>query len=317
MKSSYRRHIEHDSISIGEKALEALLLATRKGIVGRKQCEENMLKKDLAAMRQLWDERFPVLPNEPSSYASFWAVSRRGLRDRYLKSVIVDLLDNDGDDDRTIINPVCVWGRHARDLARRLPKYGVLATDIRAEWDRVYSHIPYVQTPENYHFQRNDIFEPTRQANPKAVVFFGACGELTDAAMDYAIESNSPYLICRTCCHENIGGNTDIVKHFTLLNLLFRLKNLAFSQARKQDRGEYFSHRYSAHQYPRSETARRLSSSEEFIGIARRSVDSDTARTIIDLDRYLHLAEAGYSVWYRAEMFVAQKRQELASIRPT
>ena len=29
-------------------------------------------------------------------------------------------------------------------------------------------------------------------------------------------------------------------------------------------------------------------------------------KSIIDLDRYLHLAEAGYNVWYGAEMSVAQ-----------
>ena len=36
------------------------------------------------------------------------------------------------------------------------------------------------------------------------------------------------------------------------------------------------------------------------------TTDPCPTRSIIDLDRYLHLAEAGYDVWYRAEMFVAQ-----------
>ncbi len=40
--------------------------------------------------------------------------------------------------------------------------------------------------------------------------------------------------------------------------------------------------------------------------MARNAVSSDICTSVIDLDRYLHLAEAGYDVWYRAEMFVAQ-----------
>ncbi|MHC4533746.1 MAG: hypothetical protein ACYS6K_07325 [Planctomycetota bacterium] len=40
--------------------------------------------------------------------------------------------------------------------------------------------------------------------------------------------------------------------------------------------------------------------------MARNTISSDICRSIIDLDRYLHLAEAGYDVWYRAQMFIAQ-----------
>jgi hypothetical protein len=42
------------------------------------------------------------------------------------------------------------------------------------------------------------------------------------------------------------------------------------------------------------------------IEVARNTISSDICRSIIDLDRYLHLAEAGYDVWYRAQMFIAQ-----------
>jgi hypothetical protein len=94
-----------------------------------------------------------------------------------------------------------------------------------------------------------------------------------------------------------------------VLNILFRFKNLVYARARKRETGEYFSHKYSADQYPRSKTAKRQSDPAEFIEIARRTVDSDLCRAIIDLDRYLLMAEAGYDVWYRAEMFFARSRQ--------
>jgi len=70
--------------------------------------------------------------------------------------------------------------------------------------------------------------------------------------------------------------------------------------------GRYFSPKYSAEHYPRSEMAKRLTNSKEVIELARNAVSSDICKSIIDLDRYLHLAEAGYDVWYRAEMFVAE-----------
>ena len=40
---------------------------------------------------------------------------------------------------------------------------------------------------------------------------------------------------------------------------------------------------------------------------SRNSVDSDVCRTIVDLDRYLHLVENQYGVWYKGELFVARK----------
>jgi hypothetical protein len=305
MKPSHKPHIERDCIPVAEEAFKGLLAAFREGRVDKAGC----LKACLREMSRLWDERFPGLPEEPFAYASLKGVSRRGVRDAYLKGIIVRLLGTGGDDGQTIINPVCVGGRHARDLARRLVQYRIVATDIRSEMNRFYEHIPFLRTPENYHFKCDDIFEPTLHTRPKAVVFFGACGSLSDAAMDYAIESQASCVICRTCCHDNIGGNTGIIKRFNLLNVLFRFKNLAYAHACKRKTGEYFSEKYSAETYPRSTAAGELSTSAEFVEIARRTVDSDLCRTLIDLDRYLHMAEAGYDVWYRAEMFVAQSRQ--------
>ena len=79
------------------------------------------------------------------------------------------------------------------------------------------------------------------------------------------------------------------------------------ARLREEANGHYFSPKYSAEHYPRSETAKRLTNSKEVIEVARNTVGNDICKSIIDLDRYLHLAEAGYDVWYRAEMFVAQK----------
>jgi hypothetical protein len=174
--------------------------------------------------------------------------------------------------------------------------------------DWLLSRVPFVKTPANYKFQQDDVFQPTLHSRPAAVVFFGACGSLSDAAMDYALEAEAGHVICRTCCHDNIGANTEITKQFNLLNLLFRLKNRVYAYKCKQKTGEYFSPKYAESQYPRSETGRGLSHSAEFVKLARRTVDSDICRSIIDLDRFIQMAEAGYDVWYRAEMFVARRR---------
>jgi hypothetical protein len=72
-------------------------------------------------------------------------------------------------------------------------------------------------------------------------------------------------------------------------------------------KGHYFSEKYSQDHYPTSRAARGLSDSHEFLEVSRNSVDSDTCRAIIDLDRYLRLAESQYDVWYKGELFVAQR----------
>jgi len=306
--SSGQCPIDHGSASVAKEALKGLLGEFRAGRVGQRQFERDGLQAHLTELSQQWDEQFPGLPEASFAYSSFRGVARRGVRDAYLKEVIVRLLQGIEGEGKTIVNPVCVWGRHARELARCLPEYKVIATDIRSEMDRLLSRAPFVKTPANYEFQQDDVFQPTLQTKPTALVFFGACGSLSDAAMDYALAAEADYVICRTCCHENIGANTKIVKRFNLLNLLFRLKNAVYAYKRTQQTGEYFSPKYAESQYPRSETGRGLSHSAEFVEIARRTVDSDLCRSIIDLDRFLHMTEAGYDVWYRAEMFVARKR---------
>jgi len=77
-------------------------------------------------------------------------------------------------------------------------------------------------------------------------------------------------------------------------------------------KGHYFSEKYALGKYPRSRAARGMSSPNEFLEISRNSVNSDICRTIIDLDRYMHLAENRYRVWYRGELFVAVRTAEHA-----
>ena len=72
--------------------------------------------------------------------------------------------------------------------------------------------------------------------------------------------------------------------------------------------GYYFSDKYSRDAYPRSETARSVSTPDEFQVVASYSADSDICRAIIDLDRYLYLVEKGYKVEYQGELFVAERR---------
>ncbi len=126
--------------------------------------------------------------------------------------------------------------------------------------------------------------------------------------MDYAKKSHCPLLVCRACCHAMIGGNTDIVKRPDFSNRAFRFQIFLFARrlARLREKGHYFSPKYSAEHYPRSETAKRLTDSKEVTEVARNTLNTDFCKSIVDLGRYLHLAEAGYDVWYRAEMFVAQ-----------
>jgi hypothetical protein len=160
---------------------------------------------------------------------------------------------------------------------------------------------------------RESIFEPDLQRRPAVVAFFGACGSVTDASMDYAIAVDSPFLVFRSCCHDNIGGNTEIVRRPTLLNTVFAHKNRVFARIKKKRKGFYFSDRYGADAYPRSGAARELMNSDTIIAIARNSVDSDVCRSLIDLDRCLFLREQGYDVTYREELFFAHKRRDAPS----
>ncbi len=301
-----------DQLKPALDAIEGLLEEFRRGHIFNRRLEKSALEQYLGRLAQEWDQRFPNFPKGQYLCASFWGVSRRGVRDKYLKDIIVTLFktENHPGADKTIVNPACVAGRHARDLARRLEYCKVLGTDIFPPSDWLYGKILFGRTPGNYEFKRENIFEPNARPTPTAVVFFGACGSLSDAAMDYTIKSNCPLLVCRTCCHDNICGNTMITKRFSLLNWSFRFKNFVYSRAKKKMKGHYFSEKYSLEKYPRSTAAGGLSSPNEFLEICRNSVNSDICRTLIDLDRYINLVENGYRVWYRGELFVAEKNTE-------
>jgi hypothetical protein len=301
-----------DKLTQTELATEAftgLLTAFRSGRTGHPSEERPLLERYLSALSTQWDERYPGFPETPACHASLLGVARRGIRDGYLKELIVRELESAHTDlkAQTIVNPVCVFGRHARDLASRLPG-PVIGTDISGLCNRLYHHVRLGKTPKNYRFVQDDIFEPKLDVQVSAVVFFGACGSLSDAAMDYAVQSDAQHILCRTCCHDNIGGNTVIVKRPSTLNRLFRIKNLIHQTWTRHVPGHYFSGRYTRHDYPRSQTARQLADDAEFLNVCRHSVDSDICRALIDLDRVLYLIQKGYQVWTKGELLAACKK---------
>lgn len=298
-----------DQLEMGSKALTGLLGELRSGKTADRKTESIALAKHLKELSAQWDRGFPGFPRERHPCASLAGVYRRGVRDEYLKRILFRLLEAETPDiaSKTIVNPACVFGRHARDIASHLEHFEVIATDIDPTFNWLYERVRRRRNPDNYRFARDDIFNPKLKATPTAVVFFGACGSVSDGAIDYAINAKCPYLICRTCCHENIGGNTTITKRLNMLNWAFRLKNHVYAKKRKKGKGDYFSQKYSRDHYPTSEAGKALSSSDEFMEASRNSVDSDVCRTIIDLDRYLRLVENQYGVWYKGELFVARK----------
>ena len=101
-----------------------------------------------------------------------------------------------------------------------------------------------------------------------------------------------------------------------LINWFFRFYNWCMSRMLRKEKyaGFYFSDKYSKEHYPRSEAAKSVSNSDEFLKVSRNSVDTDLCKTIIDLDRYLLLVEKGYNVWYRGELFVAKKTGKTDSL---
>lgn len=290
---------------IGQRAFTALLDVFRREPIHEHHRDRTVLERNLQELTQRWDERFPGFPASQDANTSFRGVARRGIRDRYLKTWIHRTLADAGTEGRTLVNPVCVFGRHARDLAEALPDYQVWGTDIFSGCNRFYQLVCRRRTPGNYRFLRDSIFTPQLTAKPTAVVFFGACGSLSDAALDYAIQRQARYVMCRTCCHDNIAGNTRIVKRPNTLNRAFRFKNLHYRWAQRLLSGHYFSPGYGPDHYPTSDYARQHSHADEFLTLSQHSVDSDLCRTLIDLDRFLHLAEAGYRVYYRGEMLAA------------
>ncbi|MHC4533745.1 MAG: hypothetical protein ACYS6K_07320 [Planctomycetota bacterium] len=219
---------DKDQLEMGAVVMEGLLGEFRSGNIGQGGDEKGRLKRHLGEISRRWDEKFPGLSEEPFAYSSFKDITRSGRQDEYLKGIIVGLLE--GSEGGMIVNPVCVWGRHSRGLARRLPDWKVFGTDIHPAYEQLNNHLPWSRTPSNYEFKKDDIFNPKVQGEPSAMVSFGACASLSDAVMDYAIESHCPLLVCRACCHVYIGGNIDIVKRPDFWNRVSRFINFIWAK---------------------------------------------------------------------------------------
>jgi hypothetical protein len=291
-------------------ALAGLLDFFRQGHIIAPHAERRGIEQYTSSLTTRWNRKFPGFPRQYFPYTSFRGQHYRGRRDAYLKSIILQLLADRDSADTVIVNPACVFGRHACDLASRLAHVTVIGTDIDPHWNWIYRLVRGFRIPHNYSFVKDDIFAPLLDVRPTAVVFFGACGSVSDGALDYAIDTRAMYVMCRTCCHDNIGGNVTITKRFSSVNRFFRFKNWTYGRMRGKAKyaGYYFSDKYSRNAYPRSETAKGVSTSNEFQAVARHSADSDICRTIIDLDRYLYLVEKGFSVVYQGELFVAERK---------
>ena len=294
---------------VGLNALIAVLDEFRQGHIANNKNNSKKLEQHLSKLSEEWDQQFPGFPRTPFPCSSLMGVCLALFRDRHLKKIITGLLKEEGScrQNKIIVNPACVFGRHARDLASRMGAIKVIGTDINPTFNRLYERFTIGRSPSNYEFKQDDIFNPQLDEKPVAVVFFGACGSVSDGAIDYGIKSNAIYLVFRTCCHDNIGGNTEIAKRFSVLNWDFRIKNFVYARKREKKTGEYFCDEYSKDHYPRSKAARSVSHSDEFLDVSRHSVDSDMCRAIIDLDRYLYLLERGYKVCFKGDLFVAQR----------
>jgi hypothetical protein len=295
------------------KPLVSLLDEFRHGTIADKDRthEDTVIRSHLSEQHAAWDRVFPGFPDHPWKRRTGMWEHNRGKRDAYLKHLLVTHLREDKSENRTIVNPATVFGRHARAIARELPDHDVIGSDIEPGLNRLYRLVSWWKYPnlKNYRFMRENIFEPDLERRPLAVTFFGACGAVTDGCMDYAIGVESPFLLCRSCCHDNIGGNTDIVRRPNNLNRFFVWKNRAFKWIKWLDNGQYFSDRHTKEAYPRSRAAREIMDSDTIIEIARNSVDSDICRSLIDLDRCLYLQENGYDVLYREELFFAHRER--------
>ena len=298
----------HPQGELAREALAGLLIEFRRGNILARSAEKEGMDRHAASLSAHWDDRFPGFPADDFPYASFWGVYHRNHRDEHLKDIIVQSLADCGGG-TTLVNPACVFGRHARHLAARLPHVSVIATDIYPRCFQLYRSLRLGNLPRNFRFVKDNIFAPRLDVQPTAVVFFGSCGAVADGALDYAIASGAKYVMCRTCCHENIGGNVTVTPRPNLVNRLFRFKDWAYDKVRKAPRyaGHYFSPRYAPCAYPRSDTGRQLSNTDEFMAVAKESADSDICRAIIDLDRCLHLAEHGFRVECQGDLLVAKR----------
>ena len=287
--------------------MDYLLREVQRGRIAdrRRLVEEETIATAFAEIFATWDKILPPFPKCRFRRRTLARELAKGRRDAYLRDIIISCAQLANHPNRLIVNLAAVYGGNARLLARALPQFEVLATDIDPRGDAVFS--VFSKTLKNYRFLSENVYQPNLNRRPYIVVFFGACGSLTDASMQYAIDVNSPFLICRSCCHDNTGGNTDLVPRLTLTNLIASFKNIKFLYYSKKTPGYYFCDWYDKSVYPRSTVAKALINSERFMQIVRNCADSDICRSIIDLDRCLYLVEHDYDVLYREELFFAHK----------
>ncbi|MHC4216915.1 MAG: hypothetical protein ACYSU7_00510 [Planctomycetota bacterium] len=295
------------------RPMESLLGEFRRGNIAdpNRIREDKVLDVHLGDLCAAWEWVFGKFPEGNCRHRTLGWESLRGKRDAYLRRLIVAHVPDHDAGRRLIVNPATVLGRHARALARELPDYEVVGTDIDPRWERVWRPLMRwkYRGQKNYRFVRESIFEPDLQRRPAAVTFFGACGSVTDGCMDYCLAVNAPFLICRSCCHDNIGGNTQVVIRRTPISWFFAFKNYGFRRLKKKRPGFYFADRYGKAAYPRSNAAREIMDADTMISIARNTPDSDICRSLIDLDRCLYLKENGYDVMYREELFFAHRAE--------
>lgn len=266
--------------------------------------EETAIQTHLGQNIRAWDKVFPEFPGFTEKRRTLLRLLKRERKDTYIRRLVVDALTGFDTENRVIVNPAAVEGRQARHLARELPQFEIIGSDIDPRWQALYRRLCR-RSQKNFSFVQENIFEPDLERRPVAVVFFGACGSVSDGAIDYAIAVESPFLIFRTCCHDNICGNVEFVKKWTMINHYLAFKNWMYSRCKKKNDGFYFTDKYDLDAYPRSKAARDLADSKTFLQVARNAIDSDICISIIDLDRAIYLQEQGYDVMYRDEVFFA------------
>ncbi|MCP4550099.1 MAG: hypothetical protein GY835_26870 [bacterium] len=274
---------------------------------GDRSLEEAAIKTHLGHLTRAWDSVFADFPVYKEKRRTLLRFFKRERKDAHIRSIATAALKDFDGENLVIVNPAAVEGRQARRLAESLPQFEIIGTDIDARWETLYRLLT-CGDQQNFRFVRENIYDPDLGRKPVAIIFFGACGSLSDGAIDYGIQVAAPFLIFRTCCHENICRNTGIVKKRTMINRYFAMKNWQFARYRRRDEGFYFSGKFNPDAYPRSEAARELGDPQTYLQVARNAVDSDICIAIIDLDRALYLQEQGYNVMYRDEVFFALKR---------
>ena len=232
----------------------------------------------------------------------------RRVKDALLKNIIERLCDGR---EGLIVNPCCVFARHARDIASRLPMTTVAASDIDSTWQSLYGLLTAAtlqREPANFSFHIDSIYKLHIPRTPLAVCFFGGCGSLTDAALRLAVQAKAEFVVGRACCHENIGGNLEMsTRALTIWNAGHRLKNIVYGYCASRF-GYYFDASAAIESYPLSHTTRGELDSAGMLRCAQHSVDCVLCRLAIDGDRVTFLLENGYSVLgYNENMFVASR----------